>query len=687
MTVKMRRRKNTTEHAGHTYYFCSQRCLGKFTAEPKRYLKPATAEAGAGGAGGHDLHLPDAPGDPPGRAGRLPDLRHGAGARGRVGRRRPQSRARRHDAALLDRPGAGRCRSSCWRWAAISPTCTCCSARRLSNWLQFVLATPVVLWARLAVLRARLAVAPDAQPQHVHPDRHGHRRRLALQRRGDRSLPGSSRRPSAAPTAPSRSISRRPPSSPCWCCSGQVLELRAREQTSAAPSARCSTSRPRRRAASTTTAPTRRCALDAIAVGDRLRVRPGEKVPVDGDVIEGRSSLDESMVTGESMPVTKERRRQGDRRHAQPDRQLRHARREGRPRHHAGAHRADGRRGAALPRADPAAGRPGRRAGSCRWSSRSRSPPSSPGRSAGRSRGFAFGAGRGRLRADHRLPLRARPGDADVDHGRRRARRAGRRADQERRGAGAHGEGRHPGGRQDRHADRGQAEAGTAIVPAPGFDEAELLRLAASARAGERASAGAGHRRRGRASAGSRWPTSRTSTRPTGKGVVGHGRGPARSRSATPRFLRRARRRHRGARGRGRAPARRRRDRDLRRRRRPGGGDLRHRRSGQGRRRRRRSRRCAARRHARRHADRRQPHDGRGRRPAARHRRGRGRGAARPEERRRRAAARARAASSPWRATASTTRRRWPPPMSASPWAPAPTWPSRAPASPCSRAT
>ena len=47
-------------------------------------------------------------------------------------------------------------------------------------------------------------------------------------------------------------------------------------------------------------------ALEHIAVGDLLRVRPGEKVPVDGEITEGRSSLDESMVTGESMPVTKE---------------------------------------------------------------------------------------------------------------------------------------------------------------------------------------------------------------------------------------------------------------------------------------------------------------------------------------------------------------------------------------------
>ncbi len=46
--------------------------------------------------------------------------------------------------------------------------------------------------------------------------------------------------------------------------------------------------------------------LEAVVVGDRLRVRPGEKAPVDGVVVEGRSAVDKSMVTGKSMPITKE---------------------------------------------------------------------------------------------------------------------------------------------------------------------------------------------------------------------------------------------------------------------------------------------------------------------------------------------------------------------------------------------
>ena len=86
---------------------------------------------------------------------------------------------------------------------------------------------------------------------------------------------------------------------------GQVLELRAREQTGGAIRAllNLAPKTARRLRADGTDEDV---AIDAVAVGDRLRVRPGETVPVDGALLEGRSSLDESMITGESMPVTKE---------------------------------------------------------------------------------------------------------------------------------------------------------------------------------------------------------------------------------------------------------------------------------------------------------------------------------------------------------------------------------------------
>lgn len=86
---------------------------------------------------------------------------------------------------------------------------------------------------------------------------------------------------------------------------GQVLELRAREQTGGAIRALLDlVPKTARRLRDDGT--DEDIALDAVHVGDRLRVRPGETVPVDGELIEGRSAIDESMVTGESMPVTKE---------------------------------------------------------------------------------------------------------------------------------------------------------------------------------------------------------------------------------------------------------------------------------------------------------------------------------------------------------------------------------------------
>ena len=85
---------------------------------------------------------------------------------------------------------------------------------------------------------------------------------------------------------------------------GQVLELRARSQTGAAVRALLGlapkTARRLREDGTEEDVP-----LDQVRIGDRLRIRPGEKVPVDGVVLEGASSVDESMVTGESIPVEK----------------------------------------------------------------------------------------------------------------------------------------------------------------------------------------------------------------------------------------------------------------------------------------------------------------------------------------------------------------------------------------------
>ena len=259
------------------------------------------------------------------------------------------------------------------------------------------------------------------------------------------------------------------------------------------------------------------------------------------------------------------------------------------------------------------------------------------------------------------------------------------RADQERRGAGAAREGRHPGRRQDRHADRRQAERRRRSRPRAGVDEDELLRLAASLERGSEhplaAAIVARREERGLALAEVEDFDSLDRQGRHAARVDGRKRGA------------RQRRAH-GARP---------------------GVDA-------GRARRRRRRRCArdgataifvavdgkagrasspiadpikattpaalaalhGGRHPRRHADRRQP------RPRPRRWRGKlgideveAEVLPRGQERGGRAAARARAASSPWPATASTTRRRWPRPMSASPWAPAPTSRSRAPASRC----
>jgi Cu+-exporting ATPase len=85
---------------------------------------------------------------------------------------------------------------------------------------------------------------------------------------------------------------------------GQVLELRAREQTGGAIRALLNLA-PKMARRLTPTGDDEEIPVAQVQLGDKLRVRPGDGVPVDGEVLDGRSAIDESMITGESMPVAK----------------------------------------------------------------------------------------------------------------------------------------------------------------------------------------------------------------------------------------------------------------------------------------------------------------------------------------------------------------------------------------------
>ena len=174
--------------------------------------------------------------------------------------------------------------------------------------MQFVLATPVVLWAGWPFFERGWDSLVAPQPQHVHADRARDRRGLALQRRRHAGARTSSRR-----------LPRRDGAVAVYfeaaavitvlVLLGQVLELRAREQTGGAIRALLNLA-PKTARRITADGDDEEIPLDRVQPGDRLRVRPGDGVPVDGVVLEGSSAVDESMVTGESMPVAK---RAGDR--------------------------------------------------------------------------------------------------------------------------------------------------------------------------------------------------------------------------------------------------------------------------------------------------------------------------------------------------------------------------------------
>ena len=174
--------------------------------------------------------------------------------------------------------------------------------RNVSNWLQFAFATPVVLWAGWpffvrgwrSVLTRNLnmftLIALGTGVAFLYS---------AVATLAPAVFPAAFRGPDGAVPVYFEAAAMIT----VLVLLGQVLELRAREQTSGAIRALLDLAPKIARRVRDGTE--EEIPLDRVAVGELLRVRPGEKIPVDGELIDGRSAIDESLVTGESMPATK----------------------------------------------------------------------------------------------------------------------------------------------------------------------------------------------------------------------------------------------------------------------------------------------------------------------------------------------------------------------------------------------
>ena len=301
MTVDPHSAKHCADHGGRTYYFCCAGCRAKFVADPQKYLggrqlksvpegtvytcpmHPEIRQIGPGSCPICGMALePEIAGPDTGPNPELVDMMR----RFWIG-------------LVLTLPvfilEMGAHIAGAHNWVEPTP----------SNYVQFAFATPVVLWAgwpffvrgwqSLATRNLNMftLIAMGTGVAYVYS--------LAAT-----FVPGifpeAFRGHGGAPAVYFEAASVIT----VLVLMGQVLELRAREATSGAIRALLDLA-PKTARRIKGDGGDEDVSLDAVQVGDRLRVRPGDKVPVDGTVLEGRSALDESMVTGESMPVTKEK--------------------------------------------------------------------------------------------------------------------------------------------------------------------------------------------------------------------------------------------------------------------------------------------------------------------------------------------------------------------------------------------
>ena len=302
MDVDPHTSRHRADHAGKTWYFCSEKCQDKFIAKPDAYLEPSKQSQASVPSGSiytcpmHPEVRREGPGDCP-----------------------ICGMALEPETVSADTGPSDELKDMTRRfWIGLVLTLPVFAldmgghvfglmhfiSQQTSNWIQLLLATPVVVWAGwpffvrgwrslvhrslnmftliaigtgTALLYSLLATLTPG----IFPDAF---------RQADGSVAVYFEAAAVIVVL---------------VLLGQVLELRAREKTSGAIRALLDLA----------PATARRLddqgneediSLDQVQVGDRLRVRPGDKVPLDGEVMEGRSNVDESMVTGEPLAVKKE---------------------------------------------------------------------------------------------------------------------------------------------------------------------------------------------------------------------------------------------------------------------------------------------------------------------------------------------------------------------------------------------
>ena len=301
MTVDPHTAKHRADYRGHTYYFCSAGCRAKFVADPQKYLGARQAETVPEGTiytcPMHPQIRQVGPGSCPICGMALePEI---AGTETGPNPELVDMTRRFWIGLVLSLPVVA------LEMGGHLTNLHKLLGKNLSNWIQFVLATPVVLWAGWPFfvrgwqslvtrnLNMFTLIAMGTGVAWLYS---------VVAALMPNLFPAAFRDAEGAVAVYFEAAAVIT----VLVLLGQVLELRAREATSGAIRALLDLA-PKTARRVKGDGSDEEVSLDTIQVGDRLRVRPGDKVPVDGVVLEGRSALDESMVTGESMPVTKEK--------------------------------------------------------------------------------------------------------------------------------------------------------------------------------------------------------------------------------------------------------------------------------------------------------------------------------------------------------------------------------------------